>query len=162
MRRGSHVLVAVGSGILAVVWLIAFVVILFSTRGPGPWSLASLVAFLLLAVVSIVFIRKALVPPRRADSRSHPIAIGVLTGWEREGMYVNDVRVVRLHLDVRTSDGRSFPGVLCEPVPESELARLGPGTTIPVVYDPNEPAELARPSPDRRDEVDRVWARHRM
>lgn len=149
MLRGTYTLIAVFSGIVAAVWLIPFFVTLATADEFQPLSLAFLVPFAVLAVIAVVFMKKALRQPRKADSRTDPIALGTLTHLEREGMFINEVRVYRLYLDVRTPEGHVFRGVLREAIPDAELARMIPGTRIPVVYDPAGQADLARPAAGR-------------
>ncbi|WP_345981416.1 hypothetical protein [Streptomyces sp. DSS69] len=69
---------------------------------------------------------------RNAELRKGELALGVLVDWRE----VNSNPRVVLMLDVETADGSSFRGIADEDLTITELTRLAPGQTLPVLYRP--------------------------
>lgn len=70
---------------------------------------------------------------RNAELRTGTLALGVLVDWREVN---NNPRVV-LMLDVTTVDGHTFRGIADEGLTITELTRLAPGQTLPVLYRPS-------------------------
>jgi hypothetical protein len=75
--------------------------------------------------------------------RDAPIGIGTVVSVRRTGLSINDQPQLEIQLDVDTTDGHRFRGVLRRVVDLTELAMVTPGATLPVRYRPDGKVALA-------------------